>query len=123
MQIQPCATLKGHTNWIYDAAFSPDGQTLATGGWDQTIRLWNVASAKQRAVLRGHQTEVFAVAFSPDGAMLASCSANNDSVVDDTDLPLDAGLHQCGLRGFGRTGAHSNRNKIVPSGLQPEVAH
>jgi WD40 repeat protein/tRNA A-37 threonylcarbamoyl transferase component Bud32 len=59
---------------LYALAFRADGQRLATGGTDQTIRLWDPDSATPVAALRGHASDVSALAFSPDGRRLASGS-------------------------------------------------
>ncbi len=52
--------------------FSPDGKTLASGGWDETIRPWDVKSGTQFAVLQGHTGRVGSLAFSSDDKTLAS---------------------------------------------------
>jgi len=59
---------------VRSVAFSPDGQTLASGAADHTVRLWRVADGALLHTLEGHTDMVRSVAFSPDGRLLASGS-------------------------------------------------
>ena len=70
----PHIVLREHTGWVLSVAFSPDGQTLASGSDDDTIRFWDVATGQHKATLEGHTGWVLSVAFSPDGQTLASGS-------------------------------------------------
>jgi WD40 repeat protein len=69
-------TLRGHRGVVMTVALSPDDKTLATGGMDTTIRLWDVRTGKQKHVLKGHRSWVNGLAFSQDGKTLASASSD-----------------------------------------------
>lgn len=62
---------------VLSVSFSPDGNTLASGGADNTIRLWNPTTGQLLSTLRGHTDWVYSVTFSPDGNTLASGGGDN----------------------------------------------
>ncbi len=72
----PLKTFTGHTDSLYAAVLSPNGNLLATGGYDQKIQLWDVAGGKPLRTIKGHYGAVFDLAFGPGGRILASASAD-----------------------------------------------
>src|SRR5262249_56590945 len=74
--------LIGHSSGVYEAAFAPDGHTLATASPGGTV-IWNTADAaapEVGAVATGHAGGVYAAAFTPDGHTVATSGMEDGTV-------------------------------------------
>ena len=72
------------TNNVWRVALSPDGKTVASMDWGNTMRLWDAETGELKDTLTGHTDGVYSVAFSPDGRTLASGSGDTTVVLWDT---------------------------------------
>lgn len=94
-------TLKPHGEKVWFAVYSPDGKTLATGGDDRTVKLWNAETLEQTATLTGHENYTTHAAFSPQGDKLATVGWDNAVKVWDVQsgrLLASASPHAAGCR-------------------------
>jgi WD40 repeat protein len=77
-------TLPGHQGVVMSLAFHPSGDWLASGGYDRTVRLWEVATKRLVRTFEA-PSGVAVVAFSPDGRLLAAVCRDHSVVIGDTD--------------------------------------
>ena len=67
-------TFRGHSHGVWSVAFAPDGLTLASGGVDRLVRMWDIETGRLLRSLRGHTADIRSVVFTPDGQTLATAS-------------------------------------------------
>ncbi|MBD2521195.1 serine/threonine-protein kinase [Nostoc sp. FACHB-133] len=67
----------GHSEAVLTLAISPDGQTLASGINDKTIKVWNLKNGKEILTITGHSKQIISLAISADGQTLVSSSYDN----------------------------------------------
>lgn len=113
----------GHSDRVNSVAFSPDGRILASGSFDDTIKLWDTASGRELRTLSESPVYVsqqlyeragnYSVAFSPDGRTLAAGSGDHSIKIWDApawgtveECPLELHPHAADLCGKTR-GQHS----------------
>jgi WD40 repeat protein len=65
-------TFDGHSGWVTSIAFTPDGQRLASGSRDETVKFWEVPSGEKLSTVARKIKGVEALAFSRDGHLLAA---------------------------------------------------
>jgi len=111
--------LKGPSPRSSSVAISPDSQTIANVGADQSVKLWRKDGTLLHS-LKGHQGSIRKVPFSPDGKMVASSSSDRTIKlwrVDGTEIATFRG-HTAGTWGVafspdGSTLASSSGDKTV----------
>ena len=73
-------TLKGHNDTVWSLTFSKDGQNLASGSLDGTVRLWDTDLRIKRLEITGHTGGIKTLAYTEDNRILA-CGTGLDGVL------------------------------------------
>jgi WD40 repeat protein len=79
-QVERNGVLHGHTSYVYDVSFSPDGTQILSAAWDGTARLWDPTAGREIGRFEHSKQsagEIAAAAcYSPDGRQIASVMAS-----------------------------------------------
>jgi WD40 repeat protein len=68
--------LEDHNDIVYDAKYSPNGQWIASGSWDESVILWNRDGTQRWK--RHHNSAVMHVGFSADNQTVLSASFDGE---------------------------------------------
>jgi hypothetical protein len=75
--------LSGHGDYVFSAAYSPDGARIVTASGDRTARIWDARTGAQLTVLSGHGDSVISAAYSPDGTRVVTASLDKNARIWD----------------------------------------
>ena len=67
----------GHRGGVRALAFAPDGERIASGSDDLTVRIWSVVSGMEQVLCEGHEGPVTSVAYGPKGRVVVSASTDS----------------------------------------------
>ncbi|XP_019370564.1 PREDICTED: apoptotic protease-activating factor 1 [Gavialis gangeticus] len=73
--------VRPHTDAVYHACFSQDGQKIASCGADRTVQVFKAETGEKLQSVEAHDDEVLYCALSPDGRFIATCSADNKAKI------------------------------------------
>ncbi|TQV99713.1 will die slowly protein [Cordyceps javanica] len=121
------APLRGHHNYVHCLAFSPKGNIIASGSYDEAVFLWDVRAGRLMRSLPAHSDPVSGIDFSPDGTLVASCST--DAFVVQSHMGLGNRPVPTNARARGQPGGGQRvllaqrpvRARLQPGQLHPAV--
>uniref|UniRef100_A0ABK0LF43 Apoptotic peptidase activating factor 1 n=1 Tax=Rattus norvegicus TaxID=10116 RepID=A0ABK0LF43_RAT len=68
--------VRPHTDAVYHACFSQDGQRIASCGADKTLQVFKAETGEKLLDIKAHEDEVLCCAFSSDDSYIATCSVD-----------------------------------------------
>ncbi|MGB6165847.1 MAG: hypothetical protein WCF33_24560 [Pseudonocardiaceae bacterium] len=107
--------LRGHDDGVLRVTWSPDGQRLATGSTDRTVRIWDAESGTEIIVIGVHAKAVDSVSWSPDGRRIASASQDGTARVWDATISIEDLVANAHRRVSRELSAEERRNLMLPA--------
>jgi WD40 repeat protein len=84
MRSQLRTSLRGHSDWLTSAVYSPDGKSIVTGSYDKTAKVWDAQTYQELATLTGHTGIIWSVAYNSDGRYLVTASEDQTAKIWNT---------------------------------------
>ena len=115
--LQPVASLTGHTNSVFGLSYSPDEQTLVSGSRDAQLKFWNSDDYLLSENIVAHLYAINYLYFKDDGKFLVSCSMDKSiKIWDAVDKKLLKVIDKARNAGHG-----TSINKVIWSTYQGQV--
>jgi WD40 repeat protein len=115
--------LSRHDRAVSACAFAPDGSWIASAAADRSVKIWDVATGRERASYSGHTDVVNDCAIAPDGSYVVSVSLDGTMKLWDTSASLPAAhppvvqhgawVNGCAVSAAGRVAASSSSDQTV----------
>ena len=86
---------RGHERYVFAVSWSPDGSSIASGGLDKQVHIWDAATGQPIQIYRNHAAPIRSLSWSPDSTRVAS--ASEDGTVQVWDVVT--GSCQCSYMG------------------------
>jgi WD40 repeat protein len=120
-------TLHGHSNWVTGVAFTDGGKKIASGSWDQSVKMWDVSTGLPDRTVSNDIQYVQALASSRDGRYLAAENSRDSVTVWDaaTNQPVRTFPAERRITGNGNNWvysiAFSPDDRILASGIDDKT--
>jgi serine/threonine protein kinase len=117
-------TYRKHSDWIYALAWSPDSTSIASGGRDKVIHVWEAGSGKTVAEYKGHSKRVSCIAWAASGGLIASAGKDNTVHIWQASSPTNSAVNiYRGHTNSVNAIAWSPNNQMIASGSSGKNIH